>query len=567
MNQDSERSTSVLARQAAGFSYALHLIAAPELWRILLTLISGITTLLGLMLLYDTFGSEHGSESAGWLRYAVPVGVAGALHSMIFWALGRWSATRRHRILLVAVPLQILAVLGSYGTHWVHMQGKGETIGAYVLSVNGIDRGLRSFLQSYQMMASATGALADHSDKQAKVEAASGTSCGSQANSGQGPRYALRMADRDTYSEFNGELGKRQKQLETLIEQIAKAGVNTADEALGKLDELRRIVNQAKTFEADPMLGRLKQTAQQRLLQGKGPIEIPVAKRAKGGATSFTCPDAALELRLASVVDAISALKPVPEVNVPNAMEPRIGFAIALGRLTGAVMGTSVLPMSRVEMKAQRSNQLSGAAVAPERLRREDITPLLTATAIEICLTLLFMIRGGTLPEHPAMDELRELSRRRKGQVFDKIWTALGGSAAKGAVRQALARHTKFEGKNALVIVPVYSEGVEARGLHALMMILAGLGMAQCVYSGRYMKGLFTISWPQHLRTAATVYGVVRVFRMKSVDYLAFVLDAIDGSQETGGSGDGTQANGDDDALGGPSNDGTPPALEFKKAA
>ena len=70
MNKGSAQSRSNVL--TAAFARALHVVASLELWRVALTLISGITTLLGLMLLYDTLGSEHGG-STGWLRFGIPV--------------------------------------------------------------------------------------------------------------------------------------------------------------------------------------------------------------------------------------------------------------------------------------------------------------------------------------------------------------------------------------------------------------------------------------------------------------------------------------------------------------
>ena len=450
--------------------------------------------------------------------------------------------TRRHWLLAVAVPLQILAIGASYGTHWVHMRGSSEALGSYVATLNSVDRGLRSFQQSYQAIASATNALDEHSEERAKTEAKSGNSCGVKVDSGEGPRHALRMSDRDIYREFNQEVGKRQKELEALIARLGKADANSAEEAMTKLGEVRRIVNQAKPFETDPLLVRLRQTAQQRLVVGRGAIDIAPAKRGKSGAASFTCPDAALERHLSAVIDSIAALKPVPEVRFEDSRDPRVGFTIAMRRLAGAVMGTSIFPQGRLEQKAQRSSQLAGSAAMQEGLRNEDVMPLVFATVIELALTLLFMIRGGTLPSHPGLDELAKLARRQSARVFDMVWASLGGGRAPGAVCEALQQFIKFEGRNVLVIMPVYSNSRDARCAHSLMLIMVGIGMANRFYSGRLLKFFITVGWPKHLRGHATAQGTVHVYRMSYTDYLAFILDAIDRSGADEAAGDSETA-------------------------
>lgn len=537
MSTNNESTTFRGGSLTAALERTLHVIASLELWRVALTVVSGITTLLGLMLLYDTLGGEHGG-STGWLRFGIPISLAGALHAIIFWALQRWSTTRRHWLLAVAIPLQILAIGASYGTHWVHMRGSSEALGSYVATLNSIDRGLRSFQQSYQAIATATNALDEHSEERAKTEAKSGNSCGVKVDSGEGPRHALRMSDRDTYRDFNREVAKRKNEIAALIAQLGKADANSAEEAMSKLGDVRRVVNQAKPFETDPLLARLRQTAQQRLAIGRGAIDIPPAKRGKSGAASFTCPDAALERHLSTVIDTIAALKPVPEMKFEDSRDPRVGFTIAMRRLAGAVMGAKIFPQGRLELKAQRSSQLAGSAAVPESLRSEDVMPLVFATVIELALTLLFMIRGGTLPGHPGIDELAKLARRQSARVFDSVWASLGGSRTPGAVCEALRQFIKFEGRSVLVVVPVYSNDRDARCAHSLMLIMVGIGMANRFYSGRLLRSFVTFGWPKHLRAYVTGQGSVHVYRMSYTDYLAFVLDAIDRSEGGEAAGD-----------------------------
>jgi hypothetical protein len=112
------------------------------------------------------------------------------------------------------------------------------------------------------------------------------------------------------------------------------------------------------------------------------------------------------------------------------------------------------------------------------------------AIAVEAALTLLFLWGNGGMPQHPGLARLEQLVKRRREQIFDKMWVALGGNEARGAVRWALARFTKFENRCALIIVPVYSEDSDAQTLHQLMCVLTHVNLAKCIYTGRYMRGV-----------------------------------------------------------------------------
>lgn len=495
-------------------------------WRVALTVVSGLTTTLGLMLLYDVFGAGHSSGTIGLLRYVIPVSLAGALHAAIYWALDRWSALRLHRYLLLALPLQTLAIAASYGTHWTHMRGDSVTIEGFEGSKSEIVRAIRNFAQSDEVIVLATKALSDHSEKQAKLEAQSGNSCVVNAGVGMGPRYDLRMNDRDTYASFNAQIADRRKRIDTLVDQAEKMAAASADEAISHGTELRRIVNEAKSYEADPLLAQLKNTAQQRLLKGRGPIDIPPTKRIKGGVATFACPDATLDRHLTAVIDAINGLKPVPEVDFPDGRDPRVGFSMALGRVATSLLGTKIWSATRVELVDARKEALAPKARTQEGIRREDVPPMIVATAIEAFLTLLFMIGRDRTRLHPGMEELERLIQRQRQSILDSVWAALGGDNAKGALRQILFDYTKFDHKSAFIIVPVYSARNDVQRVLQLMTLLTHVQLAKCVYTGRVWAKWYTVGWADAARESALQDGAVRVYRLSANDYLALVLDA-----------------------------------------
>jgi hypothetical protein len=512
----------------ASLAKLLHALGALTTWRATLTFISSVTTLRGMMLLYDVFGGGHGG-SLGYLAYLIPFGLAGSLHAAIYWALGRWASLGRRKYLLLAVPLQALAVIASYGTHWTGMRGESVTIEGFENSQSGVVRALQEFDRSDEFVATSMASLAQHSEEQAKIEATRGGSCGVNAGVGQGPRFRLRMDDRANFSEFNKRVGERRSQIRALVERGEQITASSADEALANRTELRRIVDAAKSFENDPLVSQLKSAVEQRLLEGRSAIPIPPAQRSKSEAQSFACPDPTLDANLSAVLAAIAALKPVPEVEFEDAREARVGFALALKRMVTSLFGMKVLPATRPELVAARTAALSPAPEAADALVSEDIPPMVVAIVIEAGLTLLFAIGGGTLPIHPGLGELEELVKRERRRVFDAVWIAFGGNEKRGAARAAISRFTKFEGKSALVIVPIYSERPEVRLVHDLMCILAPVHLAKCVYTGRFLAPLFGLGWTRARRVDALCEGPVRVYRMTAVDYLALLLDALCG--------------------------------------
>jgi hypothetical protein len=233
---------------SASLEKLLHAIGSLTTWRAALTFISGVTTLRGMMLLYDVLGGGHGG-SLGYLAFLIPFGLAGSLHAAIYWALGRWASLGRWKYLLVAVQLQALAVLASYGTHWTGMRGEGVTIEGFEASQTGVVRALRAFDQSDEFVATSMATLAQHSEEQAKIEATRGGSCGVNAGVGKGPRYDLRMDDSATFSDFNKRKGERHSQVRVLVGRVEVMIAKSADEALANRVELRRIVDSAKSLE------------------------------------------------------------------------------------------------------------------------------------------------------------------------------------------------------------------------------------------------------------------------------------------------------------------------------
>lgn len=507
-----------------------HLLALP-VWRVALTIVSFITTTYGLMLLYDTLGvTDHGKGSIGFLRYLIPISVAGALHAAIFWSLTQWVTTRLAKyFFIIAFPLQVGAVGASFGTHWVHMNGGGATTEAFVMAETSTERGIRAFATSDDVVTTQTAALAQYSTAQALIEEkGGGRSCGGIAGDGKGPRYDLRMADRATFTSLNTEIAARKSQVDELVKRATTLTAGSADEAMARLASLRSLVSEAKArFESDPLLEQIRKVAEARILMGKGPIAIPPSKRGKKRETQFTCFDAELERRLDAVITAIKGLKALPEVNVPDYRDPRTGFPFALGRLAQMITTFDFSLPTRESLKAERIRALGSRNAAQAERGWSDLTPLSVAAAIELLLALLFLLGRGTLPRHPGMERLVELLARANVAVFDRIWQALGGSEDPNAVRNALDSYSKFENRYNWVLVPLYGNDHETQVLHRVMEVMAEVGLARRAYTGRGIMARWYMRGWDPIRRERVAKQAVRIYRMSATEYMAFILDAL----------------------------------------
>src|SRR3954471_2541813 len=78
---------------------AAHAVLLLPLWRFALTFVSAYTTCRGMMLLYNVFGADGGSASMGALNIMIPLALAVAVHSAIFWGLTNWAHPRRSSFL------------------------------------------------------------------------------------------------------------------------------------------------------------------------------------------------------------------------------------------------------------------------------------------------------------------------------------------------------------------------------------------------------------------------------------------------------------------------------------
>ncbi len=156
------------------------------------------------------------------------------------------------------------------------------------------------------------------------------SSCGnSAAGHGQWVRWDLRMADRDTFASFNQQVGARiSSGLRTSMNTEASTAVS-ANDAMATLPDLRHIVNEAKTFEADPLLQSLRKAAQDRTCWGRDPSKFRrqgATKMAKRRSPARSSPRKDLQ----AVLDAISGLKPIPEADVRDARDPQVGLGLLL---------------------------------------------------------------------------------------------------------------------------------------------------------------------------------------------------------------------------------------------
>lgn len=537
-NKPERKVLRTLHAAIAGIEQIIHDLFTLSIWRLGLTVVSFVTTTYGLMLLYDTLGgSGHGKGSIGILRYLIPIAFSGALHASIYHVLTQWVATRRRKFIILAAFTQVLAILGSFGTHWVHMAAGDATTKAYVTVESAAEQGIRASAASYSAVAANMGALSEYSKAQALVEEKeNGTSCGAAAGSGKGPRYQLRMADRATFTGFNSDVATRKEKVDKLVERVAALTAGSADEAMARVATLRSLVNEAKAeFDADPLLDQVRKAAETRIVLGKGPIPIASSKRGKKGEKAFTCYDAELERRLEAVLAAIKSVKPLPEVMVPDYRDPTTGVPFALQRLFRLVSTSFEIPRpSREKLTADRIHSLRAQTTTGTEQHLGDIVPLVVASGIELALAFLFYLSRNTFARHPGVDQIAAVVDRNDTPVFDRIWEALGGGQDPEAVYRALDVHSKYEGRHTWVFVPLYGENREARVLHRVMELMTEAGMARRVYTGRgFMARWYMRGWDP-VRHNLMAKAAVRIYRLSATEYLAFILDALNRKNDRG---------------------------------
>lgn len=502
----------------------LEFFVTPGVYRVLLTLVSAATTWWGITLIYDAIGA--GAEGAlGLLKYVLPVAVAGFLHCTIFWTLYQWTSVRRWRYLALAIPLQALAALSSYTTHWVHLNGDAETAGAFTEAQSTVVRGAIHFAQSYRTVGEAMERLAAHSNAQAEIEERKGNSCQTSAGTGQGPRYDLRKADAAVFSAFQAQVSGRVKRIDELVARIDALTAMTSADAMSNLPALRRALDEIKAFEGDPLLVQLRSVAEQRLAKGRGPIAIPASQRGVNKATSFTCTDPLLDRHLATVIEATRALKPVPDIRVVDARDPREGAVLALQRLWGSVIRGEVPTLSVEALKRARTRELTASGKVDDGLRPRDVSALGLAALVELMLLVAFLIGNRRHIDHPGLDPLAESLARRRSRIFEQAWRQVGGGST--GLAAMLDRHMMYEHRSTLVVVPLYTEAPEEHALHRMMELLVGVGFARRLYTGWLFVRLFTVGWPRASREASLRKGHVRVYRLDERDHHALILDSL----------------------------------------
>jgi hypothetical protein len=479
--------------------------------------LSFFMSMFGLMMLYDLAGGEKVSTQMAIARLAIPFIGAGAVHVLIFAALRRWRGSRRLRVFFGAVlPLQALAVLVSYGAHWTHFNGTEATLVSYAVALTKADRGVRTFVQSFDYLERQTAALDAHSERQATTEAKDGGTCGGSSGDGRGPRYELRMSDRETFAGFSKDLAARQTQFGELAKSIAALSAKDADAAVRGFAELRRIVDEAKALESDPLPQQIRRVVEARIVLGRSEIPIPPNRRGKSGHPTFTCFDPILEQRGQAVAEAVKALKPMPELEFVDARNPRTGFALAIGRL---------YHRAHDALFARKSARPADAGEEVETGR--DVPPLLTASLLETMLVLLFMLRSG-LPHHSGGNDIRDALDDEADPVFDDLWARLAGDAG-GSSRDAVYAHGKITPFGFYVFAPVDGARPEANAMHQMMEVLSFAGLVNLAYvdpQGLTRRWLMRDMRPDRI-ARLTAGETLLVYKMTRAAFYSLVLEAL----------------------------------------
>jgi hypothetical protein len=474
---------------------------------------------LGLRMLYDLGGVEQVGSQMAFARISIPFIGAGAVHALIFAALRHWRGSRKSRLFFGAVlPLQLLAVFISYGAHWTHFNGVQATLASYRAALAMTDRAVHRLVQSFDFLERQTSALDTYSQQRADIEAKDGGTCGKDSGDGRGPRYDLRMNDRETFSAFQKDSAARRQQYADLLKRIAGLSATDADAAVRGVAELRRVVDEAKALESDPLPQQIRRVVAARVALGRSDIPIPLNRRGKSGRATFSCFDPVLEQRGQAVIEAVNALKPMPEIGFSDARDPRTGFGLAVSRLFhrgyGALFVRKPPPRSAPDM------------VVDDLDTSRDLPPLLTASLLESLLVLLFMLRF-RLPRHVGSEDIRDALARGGNPVFDDLWSRLAGNS--GGLVEAVYNHGKVTPFGCYVFAPVDGARPEANAMHQMMEALAFAGLAKLVYvdpTGFERRWLTRGIRPDRLARLTEAEALL-VYKMTRAAFFSLVTDAL----------------------------------------
>ncbi|MCI0598503.1 MAG: hypothetical protein L0Y60_03120 [Beijerinckiaceae bacterium] len=502
--------------------------AFTDFWRRLLIFTSFATTAYGALQLYVTGTSEEGA--LGWLAYVIPLVSAGFLHKLIVDWFNVFAREGRPLLLTGAVGLQLIAIMLSFGTHWTHFEGERATIGSFEETQQAIVREIGAERAAFRALAEQAKEIAEYSDERASTELKDGRTCG-PVGAGDGPRRRLRQEDQRIFADARARAEQRLRDLDAIMDGAAALVAHGAHEAARASAELKRIVNRMLEFEADPFIGSLKRTVEDRLARGRAPIPVE-AGNSRAASATFSCPDPVLAQHLQSTLAAIVSIHPIGEVVFTDFTKPRSGVRAALSRLLDSV-GSS---LDSVGFEAWSSPweqrvRLINAAAQPQTqmrgLQPNDYLALSWAVFVEALLFLSYTI-GGRRPPFPdpkgLTDILEALEKPRKG-TLKELWLA---TQCRSEFLEILDRHTfwKWRGKGR-IFVPVDGGDEEAIRLRRFLELAAASGFVRRGVAGWLLPWVMAIGWtPQH-RKRIFAASQVRSYLLSNGELAVLVLQCL----------------------------------------
>lgn len=500
--------------------------AFTDFWRCLLIATSFATTAYGALQLYATGAAQDGT--LGWLAYLIPFASAGFLHKLIVDWFNVFAREGRPLLLIGIVGLQLIAVMLSFGTHWTHFQGGTATISSFEEAQQAIVREIGAERAAFRAFTEQAKEIAEYSEERARTELKDGRTC-DPVRGGDGPRRRLRQEDQRIFADARAQAEQRLRDLDAIMDSAMALVAHDAHEAARASAELKHIVNRMREFEADPFIGSLKRTVEDRLARGRAPIPVET-RNSRAAPATFSCPDPVLAQHLHGTLAAILSVQPIGEVVFTDFTNPRSGVRAAFSRLLDSIVSFEPWrPLSR-ERRVRLINAAAQAETQTRGLQPDDYLALSWAIFIEALLFLSYTI-GARRPPFPdpkgLTDILVALEKPSKG-TLEELWFA---TQCRSEFSEIIDRYIfwNWRGKGR-IFIPVDSADEEAVRLRHFFELAAASRFVRRGVSGWLLPWLMAIGWNPHHRRRIFAASQVKSYLLSNKDLAVLLLQCL-GSQ------------------------------------
>jgi len=388
-----------------------------------LSALAWVSTYTGIMQLISASSGDIGIAAKIAIGFAVVM-----LQGMIIYILDAMFSGQL-RIALYPfyiagyIVLVLISVAFAFGFYWRFLEAGAQTTQAAGSSVFGVQRELQGGESRLELLQTTFTTLSTISTQKAETERTAGGTC-PRSRAGDGPRRRLREGDAQRFQFANDLIAARVgavkadiTDLNNDLQRVLKKDPATIDPETGTrtafiegLDrKLGLVVTRFNTLRSDPQIREIRDEFAARAKQNSFPDD-------RG--STFSCPDAQLQIALNGVVRSIDNL---PELQKPELRSVEGSEAVieAFRRLSNTAIG--LVTQGKAPPSPEQIMQKQGAAARPGTLEAtftqdkaglsdRDYIPLMIAIFVDVCILLVSVNR----PFGPFFNLGQDLSRARE---------------------------------------------------------------------------------------------------------------------------------------------------------